>query len=653
MSDTKPGLPWKVRALQFDLARQMETVDYLCRYTDFAAAQGFNTLVLYLEGRVRTPSFPFRPAEQSYTLEEMARVVRHAGMAGMDVVPVIGTLGHAEQFVGCAELAHLAEQRDGHTRFGGVYPSTFCPSLPETYDFLERYLTEIAEVFTGPNLHIGCDEVWDLGFCHLCEKRRRRDELGDLFLEHLARIEAIGVKLGKRLWMWDDMYELFPEKLEQAPRAMVLCHWQYDPVIEPEGIQAHFLNRRRRNWLAEYARLGLPAIICPTTLKGNIDTFTDYGRHYPLLGGLLTQWGDSSVCLHTELTPLIAYTGRLWNETAYDPDRSWGAGVTAVLPQADAALRDTLRALTSIPRRFPSGRPQAYLRGPVPQVEHIEQDTARLALIALQRASADNPALAESDILGDLETMTRLNLLSYELRALLPQIYDPRRLDSDVPRLQRTATACRDELAALLTRLAPLHDRRRPGIDKTHSAVTRLTAARDGLEATWERLARPVRDDDWWLVLRLFLPDAHGAPHLRVSLIRDGEAQPVLDGTIKADSYLGECYYTIQVPFTSAQPPEAVRLEVWGHGGQGITYLEAQHRDRTLQPSQIRFVADEVQNAEAILRDDTQWAYFGYQNIDAAMRDHALATEHAMVEVELADRSFLDEDEQFRLDNGE
>ena len=32
------GLPWAIRAVQLDLARHTETVDYIRRYTDFAAA---------------------------------------------------------------------------------------------------------------------------------------------------------------------------------------------------------------------------------------------------------------------------------------------------------------------------------------------------------------------------------------------------------------------------------------------------------------------------------------------------------------------------------------------------------------------------------------------------------------------------------------
>ena len=53
---------WSFRGAQLDLARQMETLEYIRAFTDFIARQHINVLVLYLEARIRTPSFPW-PAD--------------------------------------------------------------------------------------------------------------------------------------------------------------------------------------------------------------------------------------------------------------------------------------------------------------------------------------------------------------------------------------------------------------------------------------------------------------------------------------------------------------------------------------------------------------------------------------------------------------
>ncbi|HRJ73201.1 MAG TPA: hypothetical protein PLS03_13340, partial [Terrimicrobiaceae bacterium] len=67
-----------IRSIQLDLARQMETVDFIREFTDFAARNGYNSLTLYLEGRIRTPAFPYPADSESYTRADIADIVAHA-----------------------------------------------------------------------------------------------------------------------------------------------------------------------------------------------------------------------------------------------------------------------------------------------------------------------------------------------------------------------------------------------------------------------------------------------------------------------------------------------------------------------------------------------------------------------------------------------
>ena len=76
-----PG--FKIRAVQLDLARQMETTDFICRFIDFIAAQGYNTLFLYLEWRVRTRTFDIG-SEQGYSAAEMTAIIEYAGQLKLE-----------------------------------------------------------------------------------------------------------------------------------------------------------------------------------------------------------------------------------------------------------------------------------------------------------------------------------------------------------------------------------------------------------------------------------------------------------------------------------------------------------------------------------------------------------------------------------------
>ena len=45
---------YEMRAVQIDLARQIETVETVKSFFDAAASAGMNTVVLYLEDRIKT-----------------------------------------------------------------------------------------------------------------------------------------------------------------------------------------------------------------------------------------------------------------------------------------------------------------------------------------------------------------------------------------------------------------------------------------------------------------------------------------------------------------------------------------------------------------------------------------------------------------------
>ena len=218
-----------IKAVQLDLARQMETVPFINAFTRKVAENGYNTPVLYLEGRVRTASFSLGEGE-SYSPEEMREVVKCAAACGVDVVPVVSVLGHAEHFFRNPGRDEFAEERGGMCRWPVSSKQTFCLNQPAARQFMERYLGEVAEIFPGKNIHLGLDESFQFGFCESCRARREKIGFGPLFTEYVKWADGVCRKLGKRMWMWDDMYEFFPDELANAPRDIVMCVWIYDDV---------------------------------------------------------------------------------------------------------------------------------------------------------------------------------------------------------------------------------------------------------------------------------------------------------------------------------------------------------------------------------------------------------------------------------------
>ncbi|HOJ40481.1 MAG TPA: family 20 glycosylhydrolase, partial [bacterium] len=258
----KPG-KMKMRAVQLDLARQMETLPFIREFIDFASTFGYNSLVLYLEARIKTRSFPYPSKEACYTPEEMEQVVAYAAERKMQVIPVVPNLGHTEQFLQYPALAPLAELREGRMGRFSKGLSMVCPSLEETYEFFDAYYSEIAAIFPSPYFHVGNDESWDIGYCARCRRRIKEGESqADIFTRHLKRThETVVGKLGKKMIMWDDLFEHYRKSLQEIPRDIIMCCCHYDELVDIP--RAHFCNRLREDWLKVYDQIGFSYLIAP------------------------------------------------------------------------------------------------------------------------------------------------------------------------------------------------------------------------------------------------------------------------------------------------------------------------------------------------------------------------------------------------------
>ena len=277
------------RGVQLDLARQPENLDYIRSFIDFAATYHYNYLVLYLEGRIRTRSFPFKGKNGSYSPGDMRKIVAYAGKKKIEVVPAVSTLGHAEHFLSCPELEHLAELRGGREGRFSKFKHVFCPSLKETNEFLEKYLTEVSELFPSEYFHAGFDEAWDIGYCDLCRKRLETVTQSDIFAKQVIAIHGIiAKKLGKKMIIWDDLFDIYPKALGEIPGNIIMCSWHYDHLVEkPAG----HCGGPQADMFALYDKLGFQYIFAPVAFSNrNVETFSSYAINKNPLGALLTVW---------------------------------------------------------------------------------------------------------------------------------------------------------------------------------------------------------------------------------------------------------------------------------------------------------------------------------------------------------------------------
>ncbi len=615
--------------LQLDLARQKETVAYICEMADFAAGNGYTALMLYLEGGVRTASFSFADPERSYSIAEMEEVIGYAAKRGIKVIPALNALGHCELFLSHPELAHLSEQRE-------LPPDRkrmeLCPSDPAVLEFLTRYVSEVAAIFPAEELHVGCDEVFRLASCSRCRARLAAGTThAEIFAEHLKFLYAICVKLGKKMAIWDDMADFFPELLETLPREIVQVFWEYNEVVD--GKETKYGNRRRIDILNVYENSGRPCWVAPREVwLGNTLSISEYAFQHKPDGMLMTTWEHEWDFLYAFL-PQVAFAGRWWKCRGQgDAEAVFAEAVKDLFGCSDPIFTGALRMVADAPKLDgwsglfrPNGPELAgFRRSP---------GSATSGLIGMLRM-ARTTLLAFSDRIGrplGKKVLAAL-LLRVECELL---IQDTLLWQNQLWRNDGSADPA--ELKEAWERNLAERERLwqifRPGLD-----AGRMRMRQSRPIPLLERHAAARKAAGGYLELRLLLPDPYGRESLTVELAgADGVFQSVFAGMPKPE-WAGDLpFYTYYAPVPAMLAnPEKMRLTASGDNGVGVVFAGMRRFDgASFMPGRLLRQDGLFEHPEALLNDDTTWAMLGNRDGHRSLWNPEMNTRKHVLEFEL------------------
>jgi hypothetical protein len=214
-----------VHAFQWDLARQVERLDWLLAQLPRYADWGYQELYIHLEDAVEFPSLPGVARHDAYTYRQFSRLVDAATRVGIKVVPIVNLLGHTQYLIKVPELRDLNELRadDGTPLERGQ----ICPLHPRTLEVAEKLLRDMAPFCTAGKVHVGLDESFHLGKHPLSRAEINRAGLAAHFAGHVQRLHALTGTLGLRLGMWADMLYFLPEAIPLLPADIAVYEWYY------------------------------------------------------------------------------------------------------------------------------------------------------------------------------------------------------------------------------------------------------------------------------------------------------------------------------------------------------------------------------------------------------------------------------------------
>lgn len=197
---------YEYRGAMLDVARHFFSVDDVKRFIDLISAYKINTLHLHLSDdqgwRIEIRSWPNLALHGGktevgggvggyYTQEQYSDIVKYADDRFITIIPEIDMPGHTNAALASYPELNISGKATELYTGTEVGFSTLATNKEITYKFVEDVFRELAELTTGPYLHIGGDET------HVTKKED--------YIKFIERVQDIVISLGKKPVGWDEI----------------------------------------------------------------------------------------------------------------------------------------------------------------------------------------------------------------------------------------------------------------------------------------------------------------------------------------------------------------------------------------------------------------------------------------------------------------
>jgi hypothetical protein len=249
--ETRVGVHLDFKGVQFKPS-------YLPQLIADLAGQGVNTILAEYED-----VFPFddrrgidviEDRQTKWTPAILKRFQTLAAGHGIEIIPLQQCLGHLEYVYRWKRYRSMALDRN--------YPSVVNIASPRARAMVFEMLEQVIVAHPDSRLvHLGMDEAHAL----VAYAQAKKQDVLELFLDHLEALCAICERHGKTPIIWSDMWEdhISPANLKRVARfkdRVILCPWDYGNSGERIASGRIAGNRVSRAWLQEPENPDAPTI---------------------------------------------------------------------------------------------------------------------------------------------------------------------------------------------------------------------------------------------------------------------------------------------------------------------------------------------------------------------------------------------------------
>ena len=301
-----------------DVSRHFEPIPVIKRTLDGMAAVKLNVFHWHLSDdqgfRIQSKVFPKLTEMGSdglyYTQDQAREIVAYARARGIRVVPEFDMPGHSQSwFVGYPDLSSGPGPYQVERQFG-IFDPVMDPTRKSTYEFLDKFIGEMAAIFPDPYMHIGGDENNGVQWknnprIQAFMRKHNLHSTSDLQTYFNQQLIPILKKHHKRTVGWD---EIFAPGL---PKDAVIESWRGFDSLAASAKQGYDGILAAGYYLDQIQPAGQHYLVDP--LPANSDLTPDQKAH--ILGGEVAMWSE-----HVSPRSIDA---RIWPRSAAIAERLW------------------------------------------------------------------------------------------------------------------------------------------------------------------------------------------------------------------------------------------------------------------------------------------------------------------------------------------
>jgi hypothetical protein len=279
---------------------ESKDIGLIVRFIDeWLAPRKCNLLVLLTRYAYQFESHPECASPKAVSKGDMVQIRDACKRNNIKLVPKMNLMGHqseksADSFDGLLR---------GHPEFNETpdmdevfYCRSLCPSHPDIKPIIFDLMDELVDVCEADALHIGMDEVFDIGLCDRCKGMTT----AEIFAGWVNALASHLRENGKRTYMWGDRLLSADETgygsweaaangtdaaIDKVAKDIFICDWHYEDKEAYKSVEI-------------FQEHGFDYVVCPWRYKANALKFLDYANEHGdehLKGFMATTWHRSSV----------------------------------------------------------------------------------------------------------------------------------------------------------------------------------------------------------------------------------------------------------------------------------------------------------------------------------------------------------------------